>query len=46
MVKKIAEEHHARAEVQNLAGTAGTSGARVSLIFPVMNTTTAVTSGS
>ncbi len=46
VVKKIAEEHHARAEVQNLAGTAGTSGARVSLIFPVMNTTTAVTSGS
>ena len=37
VVRKIAEEHHARAEVQNLATEAGISGARVSLIFPAMD---------
>ncbi len=36
VVKKIAEEHRARVEVQNLGSPAGTSGARVSLIFPAM----------
>ena len=36
VVKKIAEEHHARVEAQNLSSPAGTSGARVSLIFPAM----------
>ncbi len=37
VVRKIAEEHHARAEVQNLGTEAGISGARVSLIFPAMD---------
>ncbi|MDE2121381.1 MAG: PAS domain-containing protein, partial [Betaproteobacteria bacterium] len=36
VVKKIAEEHHARVEAQNLTSPAGVSGARVSLIFPAM----------
>ncbi|WP_018913935.1 ATP-binding protein [Thiomonas sp. FB-6] len=38
VVKKIAEEHHARVEVQNLGTPGATSGARVSLIFPAMAT--------
>jgi nitrogen fixation/metabolism regulation signal transduction histidine kinase len=38
VVKKIAEEHHARVEVQNLGTPGTTSGARVSLIFPAMAT--------
>ena len=37
VVRKIAEEHHARVEVQNLSTAAGICGARVSLIFPVIN---------
>ena len=36
VVKKIAEEHHARVEVQNLSASTQVSGARVSLIFPAV----------
>ena len=36
VVKKIAEEHHARVEVQNLASATLSGGARVSLIFPAV----------
>jgi multi-sensor signal transduction histidine kinase (EC 2.7.13.3) len=36
VVKKIAEEHHARVEVQNLSTSTQVSGARVSLIFPAV----------
>ena len=34
VVKKIAEEHHARIEIQNLQSEGSVCGARVSLIFP------------
>ena len=34
VVKKIAEEHHARIEIQNLLAEGSVGGARVSLIFP------------
>ena len=36
VVKKIAEEHHARLEVQNLSASTPPGGARVSLIFPAV----------
>ncbi len=36
VVKKIAEEHHARVEVQNLPTSTQAHGARVSLIFPAV----------
>ncbi len=36
VVKKIAEEHHARVEVQNLPTSTQAQGARVSLIFPAV----------
>lgn len=36
VVKKIAEEHHARVEIQNLQANGTVCGARVSLIFPAL----------
>lgn len=36
VVKKIAEEHHARVEVQNQSTSSQVRGARVSLIFPAV----------
>lgn len=36
VVKKIAEEHHARVEIQNLQVNGTVCGARVSLIFPAL----------
>lgn len=36
VVRKIAEEHHARVEVRNLGADDALGGARVSLIFPAM----------
>jgi nitrogen fixation/metabolism regulation signal transduction histidine kinase len=36
VVKKIAEEHHARVEVKNLPDTTAPGGARISLIFPAV----------
>ncbi|MGC9163490.1 MAG: ATP-binding protein [Thiomonas sp.] len=36
VVKKIADEHHARIEIQNLQTEGSVCGARVSLIFPAL----------